>query len=240
MKDSELYKYIVEKLNCYWSPEIIAEKWKQTHPDERLSFATIYRAIKRNFFEGITAKKHLRRRGKLRYSRRSRFNTIKPEHTIHDWTDEIKERHVTGHWEGDTLRGSPGKGGLLTLVDRKSRKLIAVLIKNFSQDSLYDAVMQAFRGQPPKSITFDNGSEFARFRDMERDLHATIYFADPHSPWQRGSNENINDVIRFFFPKGFNFLDLTQNDVNQVVDIINSRPRFCLGLRSPNGDFGCT
>ena len=240
VKGSELYNYIIEKLNCYWSPEIIVEKWKQDHPNDKISFSTIYRAIKKHFFEGITAKKHLRRRGKLRYSKRNRFNTIKPEHTIHEWTDEIKERSELNNWEGDTVRGTPGKGGLLTLVDRKSRKLIAVLIKNFSQDTLYEAVMQAFRGRSPKSITFDNGSEFARFRDMERDLHATIYFADPHSPWQRGSNENINDVLRFFFPKGFNFLNLTQDDVNEVVDLINSRPRFCLGLKSPDDVFRCT
>ena len=240
VKDSELYKYIVEKLNCYWPPEIIVEKWKQDHPNDRISFATIYRAIKQHFFEGITAKKNLRRRGKLRYSRRNRFNTIQPERTIHEWTNVIKERLELNNWEGDTVRGALGKGGLLTLADRKSRKLIAVLIKNFMQDTLYDAVMRAFRGRPPKSITFDNGSEFARFRDMERDLHTTIYFADPHSPWQRGSNENINDVLRFFFPKGFNFLNITQDDVNEVVNLINSRPRFCLGLKSPDEVFRCS
>ena len=93
--------------------------------------------------------------------------------------------------------------------------------------------MKAFRNIFVRSISFDNGSEFARFHDMECDWNAPIYFADPHALWQRGSNENLNDVIRFFFPKGFNFLTITQDDIDKVVNLINSRPRFCLGLRSP-------
>ena len=238
-KDTDLYNYICEKLNLYWSPEIIAKKWNIKHPCERISFATIYRAIKNKLFEGITAKTHLRRRGKKRCKNRSKFNTIHPEHTIHERSREIEERMRCGDWEGDTVRGSTGKGGLLTLVDRKTRKLLAVLIDNFSQDTIYDAVIYAFDGISPKSITFDNGSEFARFRDMEKKLNTTVYFADPHSPWQRGSNENTNDIIRFFFPKGFDFHSITQDDVDKVVALINSRPRLCLNLLSPDDVFGC-
>lgn len=84
---------------------------------------------------------------------------------------------------------------------------MAIKINNFSADTVYNATMQALGKLGTKSITFDNGSEFARFRDMERDLNSTIYFADPHAPWQRGSNENTNDVLRFFFPKGTNGSD---------------------------------
>lgn len=239
-KDSELYRYICEKLNLYWSPQLISAMWNQEHPDDKIAFATIYRAIRNKLFEGITAKTHLRRRGKKRYAKRSKFNSIQPEHTIHERSKEIEERKHCGHWEGDTVRGANGKGGLLTLVDRKSRKLLAVKVKDFSSDTLYDAVMYAFDGISPKSITFDNGSEFARFKDMERDLNTIVYFADPHAPWQRGSNENMNDVLRFFFPKGFNFLSLSQEDIDEKVSLINSRPRFCLDLLSPDDVFCCT
>lgn len=239
-RGSEVYNYICEKLNLYWSPKLIAAMWNRVHPNETIAFSTIYRAIKNKLFEGITPKTHLRRRGKKRYGKRSKFNTIQPEHTIHERSKEIEERKHCGHWEGDTVRGAVGKGGLLTLVDRKSRKLLAIKVNDFSSDTLYEAVIRAFDGISPKSITFDNGSEFARWKDMERDLNTIIYFADPHSPWQRGSNENMNDVLRFFFPKGCNFIELSQNDIDCKVALINSRPRFCLDLLSPDDVFGCT
>lgn len=239
-RGSELYAFICEKLKLFWSPQLIATIWNKAHPEDRVAFATIYRAIRNKLFDGITAKANLRRRGKRKYAKRSRFNTIKPEHSIHEWSKEIKERMHCGHWEGDTVRGGVGKGGLLTLVDRKSRKLLAVKVKDFSSDTLYHAVMYAFDGISPKSITFDNGSEFARWKDMEHDLDTTVYFADPHSPWQRGSNENMNDVLRFFFPKGCDFLSVSQEQIDRCVSLINSRPRFCLDLRSPDDVFCCT
>lgn len=239
-KDSELYDYICEKLKLYWSPKLTATMWNREHPEERIAFATIYMEVKNKLFEGITSKTHLRRRGKKRYAKRSKFNTIQPEHTIHERSKEIEERKHYGHQEGDTVRGATGKGGLLTLVDRKSRKLLAVKIDDFSSDTLYNAVMYAFDGISPKSITFDNGSEFARWKDMERDLNTIVYFADPHAPWQRGSNENMNDVLRFFFPKGCNFLRLSQSEIDDAVALINTRPRFCLDLLSPDQFFCCT
>ena len=239
-KGSKVYNYICEKLKVYWSPAIISAKWNKLHPKDKVSFVTIYRAIRNGLFKGVTPKTHLRRRGKKRYGRRNKFNTIHPEHTIHEWSCEIKERLECGHWEGDTVRGAPGKGGLLTLVDRKSRLLLAVKINNYSANTLYDAVMYALGGLSPKSITFDNGSEFARFKDIEQNLNTTVYFADPHSPWQRGSNECTNDRLRFFFPKGFDFRKVSQRDVDEVVSMINSRPHFCLNLCSPKQIFCCT
>ena len=88
-------------------------------------------------------------------------------------------------------------------------------------------------GLPVNSISLDNGSEFAEFRALEEELHTTVYFAEPHKPWQRGTNENTNELFRFFFPKGFNFLSITQEIVDQVVNLINNRLRKCLGWRSP-------
>lgn len=237
---SALYRYICEKLKLYWSPELIAEMWNRENPGDTVAFATIYRGIKEKLFEGVTPKTHLRRRGKKIRRNRSKYNTIHPEHTIHERCKEIEARMRFGDWEGDTVHGAAGKGGLLTLVDRKSRKLLAVKIENFSGDTIYRAVLEAFDGISPKSITFDNGSEFARFKDMETALNTTIYFADPHSPWQRGSNENANDLLRFFFPKGFDFHSLHQAELDRVLSLINSRPRPCLDFLSPDELFCCT
>ncbi len=240
VKDSELYDYILTGLKKYWSPEIIAAKWNQSNPDDRIAFKTIYDAIKRGVFTGITPKSHLRRRGKRQFGKRSKFNTIHPEHTIHERPKEANLRKRCGDWEGDTLRGSPGKGCLVTYVDRKARKLCAAKSNDMSSKSIYQATLKAFKGIKPKTITLDNGSEFALFKDIEAALDTTIYFADPHSPWQRGSNENINDVLRFFFPRSTDFRTLSDEDIDNVVELINSRPRLCLDLLSPNEVFCCT
>lgn len=237
--NSNIYRFIRKRLKKYWSPELISKKWNVKHVNNRISFATIYRAVKNGSFGGITSRNNFRRRGKPITRDRSRFNTIQPEHTIHEWPEAIKQRIRPGDWEGDTLRGSPGKGGLLTLVDRRSRYLIAVLIHSFSSKTLKAAILQAYKDTHPKSITLDNGPEFALFREFEKELDTTVYFADPHSPWQRGSNENMNGLLRFWFPKGFDFRNISQSDVDRVVDLINSRPRACLNYRSPKQIFCC-
>ena len=234
---TELYQFIAGYLEDFWSPEMIARCWNAEHPDDHVAFATIYRAVRNGLFKGITPKTHLRRRGKKKYSRRSKFNTIQPDHTIHERPDVIEKRERCGDWEGDTVCGGRGKGGLLTLVDRRSRYLIAMLIKDFNSDTVKTAMLKALRKLHPKSITLDNGSEFAKFREFEQRLKTTVYFADPHSPWQRGTNESTNDQLRFWFPKGFDFRTITQKDVNRVTAIINRRPRLCLGDRSPHEVF---
>jgi IS30 family transposase len=89
------------------------------------------------------------------------------------------------------------------------------------------------QGLPLRSISLDNGSEFADFRRLEEQLKTPVYFAEPHKPWQRGTNENTNDILRFFFPKGYDFRTLSQAELDKVVDSINSRPRKCLGWKSP-------
>ena len=105
-----MYEYIAEKLNQFLSPEIIAEKWNESNPDDKISFSTIYHAISHNRIEGITAKTHLRRCGRRKCGERSRFNTIHPEHTIYDRPEYANNRERIGDWEGDTIRTTPGKG----------------------------------------------------------------------------------------------------------------------------------
>lgn len=237
---TELYRFINEKLKKFWSPEAIARCWNNTNPENRISFTTIYRAIRNGAFIGITPKSHLRRRGKKKYAHRSKFNTIQPEHTIHERPECIEKRERFGDWEGDTVCGGRGKGGLLTLVDRKSRFLIAVLLPNFNSETVRIAMLKALRKLNPQSITLDNGAEFAKFREFEQQLNTIVYFADPHSPWQRPTNESTNDQLRFWFPKGFDFRSVTQKEVDRAVAFINNRPRKCLGDKTPYEVFCCT
>ena len=122
---------------------------------------------------------------------------------------------------------------LVTQVDRKSRFVRAGLLAKRDASLTKDVICQLLKGFPVKSISLDNGSEFAEFRAVEKELCTVIYFAEPHKPWQRGTNENTNDLLRFFFPKGFDFRTITQETVDYVVNLINHRPRKCLGWKSP-------
>lgn len=232
--DSEEWNYVVEKLQLYWSPEEISNRWRLEHPDKApIGVSTIYRYIKSGMFKGISKKTHLRRRGKRKVPRNSSYNTIQPEHLIPEWPNEIKQRSRIGDWEGDTVYGGVGKGLLVTQVDRKSRYLRAALISSRNSTVTKDAIIDLLKDYPVKSVSLDNGSEFAEFKDVEKELNTTVYFAEPHKPWQRGTNENTNGLIRFFFPKGFDFRTITQEDVDYVVDLINNRPRKCLMWKTP-------
>jgi IS30 family transposase len=229
--NADMRQCVLDGLAKFWSPEIIAQRWKMENPNGKLSHHTIYSAIKNNRLEGISKKTHLRRKGRRKNSHQSA--TIHPEHSIHDRPDIIEQRERLGDWEGDTVYGAIGKGLLVTCVDRKSRYLAASLLNSRAVNETKEAVIQALEGLDVKSLTLDNGSEFAAFKELEQELEAPIYFADPHSPWQRGSNENMNDLIRFFFPKGTNFHLVDQNVLDSVLSLINNRPRKCLGWLSP-------
>ena len=231
--DTELETWIKKCLDKYWSPEIITARWKRERPGSKLSHSTIYRALKKNLIPEYVPKTHLRRQGKRRYSKNANTNSIQPEHLIREWDENIKNRSELGHWEGDTIYGSVGKGFLVTCIDRKSRYLVAAIIGKKDQITTKDALKKALKGQTVLSLSLDNGSEFAAFKLMEEELNTIVYFADPHSPWQRGSNENVNGLLRFFFPKGVNFLNVSQEQLNYILALINSRPRKCLGWLSP-------
>lgn len=231
--DTALLAWVQECLRSYWSPEIITARWKQAHPGSALSHSIIYQALKENRIPGYRPQTHLRRRGKRRYDKNANTNSIQPEHLIRDWDEAIQGRAELGHWEGDTVYGAVGKGFLVTCVDRRSRYLTGALLKSRERSMTKDAVIRALQGQKVSSLSLDNGAEFAAFKQIEEELNTIVYFADPHSPWQRGSNENINGLLRFFFPKGTNFLEVTHERLHHVLALINNRPRKCLGWLSP-------
>lgn len=229
--DTRLLETIKEGLSQYWSPEIITARWKMN--GEKLSHSTIYAALKRKAITGFTRQTHLRRRGKKKYT--SHCYTIHPEHIITDRPTLVESRERLGDWEGDTIYGGIGKGYLLTCVDRKSRLLVAATAKDKYNITINESFESAFKNVdlPIETITLDNGSEFGAFKELEKLLKTTIYFAHPHSPWERGSNENINGLLRFFFPKGCDFRTVSDEYLSYVVTLINNRPRKCLAWLSP-------
>lgn len=235
-KDKELCEFVMQGLDQYWSPEIIAARWE----GRSFSPSTIYRALKQKRLIGYSERGHLRRHGIRKYCRGDN-RSIHPEHSIHERPEWINERSRIGDWEGDTVLGGPGKGGLVTLVERRSRYLKMALIGDKQAATVEQRLYQALHGDniPVESITFDNGSEFANFRSIEKTLEATVYFADTHSPWQRGANENVNGLIRFFFPKGTDFRTVSEMDVLRVMTLINNRPRKCLAWLSPSEFLRC-
>ena len=228
------WDFVVSGLMQFWSPETIAGRWHHLYPERKpLSASTIYRYLKKGIFPQITVKAHTRRRGKRIQTRDANYNSIQPDRIIPEWSDVIKNRERIGDWEGDTVYGGVGKGLLVTLVDRKTRFLKMGLLSNRNSDNTRKVIEKRLKNLPVKSLSLDNGSEFADFKLLEEHLGTPIYFAEPHKPWQRGTNENTNDLIRFFFPKGFDFRNVTDDVVQSIEDIINNRPRKCLNWKTP-------
>jgi IS30 family transposase len=219
-----------------WSPEQIEGRLKLLHPDEpgrRVSAQSIY-----NWIRGDENREdwqaHLRRRGKRPYRRRNpATNSGAP---IADRPEVCERRLRLGDFEGDTVLGPPGTGGLATLVDRKSRYTIILKIQSKDADHVHHRFkerLKQLKEEHRRSITFDRGTEFARCHRLEKHLGIELYFADPGCPYQRGTNENTNGLIRQYFPKGTDFRDISHHEVRQVEELLNNRPRACLGFRTP-------
>lgn len=233
--NEDAFDFVFEGLQQYWSPEIIAGRWNNAH-DDKISYSSIYRAIKAGLFKGIKAKTHLRRRGKP-YCRPKKSSARNLGVSIHDRPQCIDDRLRFGDFEGDTVYGSVGKGYLVTGIDRRSRLLVAAIAEAKTAESTAAAFERAFAKArsriKPLSLTLDNGTEFSEYKRLEKNLNISVFFADLHSPWQRGANENINGVLRFFFPRGTNFKNVSEDHLDYVLDLINNRPRKCLNYLSP-------
>ena len=234
LANAEINRYVQEKLAQFWPPAAIAGRWRQDSGDAtRLSACTIYRAIDSGMLQGYSAKTHLRRRGIPYKPNRSRFNSIHPDHTIHELPQDAQLRQRLGDWEGDTISGCRSSGGLLSLIDRKSRLCLLRIVPDMSAATMARAMVAALEPLPRCSILLDNGSEFAKHRETALALNTTIYFADPHAPWQRATNENNNGRVRFFFPKGTDFKHMSPENVALVELLLNNRPMRCLDWLTP-------
>lgn len=241
LDDPELNAEVRRGLAQQWSPEQIEGAQKREHPDEpdrRVSARTIYTWIEQSEHREHW-KSFLRRRGK-RPCRRKNPENCCPAARIHNRPEVIEQRLRLGDFEGDTVLGPPGTGGIVTLVCRRSRFTIITKIQSKDADHVHQRIKQRLKELAEErrhSITFDNGTEFARCQRLEKHLHMQLYFADPGCPYQRGTNENTNGLIRQYFPKGTDFRTISHPEVCHVENLLNHRPRACLGFETPASVF---
>ena len=244
--NQRLVAYVGSKLKLEWSPEEIANRIRIDYPDDdqmRISHETIYRWIYLDAsFDGTLyqslRRKRKRRRKQRRYGTGRRFRADRIG--IEQRPDVVATRQRFGDWEGDTVQGKPGTGCIATMVERKSRYLVAAKLKDKKAATLTEKCVKAFGPIPRvmrQTLTLDNGSEFANFKELEKKARLTVYFADPYAAWQRGANENANGLLRQYFPKGIDFRKTDEDDVAEAVRRLNNRPRKCLGYRTPHEVF---
>ncbi len=236
---------VAEKLQLEWSPDQIAGWLKYTYPDDehyQVSHETIYKTL---FIQarGALKKELLQYLRRPRAMRRSRHHTQKTsDHgritntvSIRERPAEVEDRAVPGHWEGDLLCGS-NNSQIATLVERHTRLVMLVRVPSKDTKTVIDALIKQSHKLPRelyKSLTWDRGKEMADHTRFSLDTDIKVYFCDPQSPWQRGSNENTNGLLRQYFPKGMDLSNVHQNRLNAVARRLNERPRKTLQYRTP-------
>jgi IS30 family transposase len=227
-----------------WSPEQVAGKLKRMHPDDpsqHVSHETIYAHIYAYPRGGLRTEmiRLLRKSHKTRKARargEDRRGKIKNMTLIADRPKEIDSRAIAGHWEGDLIKGKYNRSSVGTFVERTSRYVILVQLDNAKADTVREGFVRELNGVPPdllKSITYDQGREMAQHEQLAATLNLAVYFCDPHAPWQRGSNENTNGLLREYLPKSSDLNAFSQADLNAIADKLNTRPRKKLGFQTP-------
>ncbi len=237
-----LMAYVGERLTHYWSPEQIAGRLSLRPPADlqglSLSPTTIYRWIWSDPERARQFRPFLRIAHKLRrkpYGKPSRQGQILGKRSIEERPPEANERTELGHWEGDTMVGKGRRGFLVTCADRASRYLIARKVHACASEPVAQRLQQTLRKLPAekrRSLTVDNGREFARPIELEKKLDLSLYFAHPYHAWERGTNENTNGLLRQYLPKGTDLTQVTDEQLRSHARQINHRPRKCLGFQT--------
>lgn len=243
LKHKPLLKAVKEGLKQRWSPKLIGERLKQQGKAKdramRVSAPTIYAWLDKDRASKGNWHKKLPRAGRGRKPNGTKGKRRAPmagRRCITERPAGAENRSRRGHWEGDTVEGAHKQSFLVTLVDRKSR--LGLLGKAMDKSSAtINAVIEQMLERLPENVrrtaTLDNGTEFSGFAELEAQLNMTIYFAHPYSPWQRGSNEQFNGLLRMFLPKGTDFRHVSEKRLAQIESMLNNRPRKCLNYRTP-------
>ena len=242
---NKLQAIVASKLMQDWSPEQVSGWLKQHYPDDksmRVSHETIYRSL---FIQarGVLKKEliqHLRTKRRIRRSRHARDSghrsgQIVDAISIRERPAEIEDRAIPGHWEGDLIGGTKNSH-IATLVERHSRFTMLVKVSSKDTATVVAALSQHVRRLPAslrRSLTWDRGLEMAQHKSFTVDTEVKVYFCDPQSPWQRGSNENTNGLLRQYFPKRTDLSEYSQAELDQVALRLNQRPRKTLGFQTP-------
>lgn len=239
-----LSRIVAAKLQLNWSPEQISGWLKKEYPEERnqVSHETIYRSL---FVQarGVLKKELLQYLRTQRAIRRSKHASLKQNGlgqitnmvSIRERPASVEDRAIPGHWEGDLMAGAKNSY-IATLVERHSRYVMLVKVKNKDTESVVSALIKQSKklpGELYKSLTWDRGKELADHRRFKLHTNIDVYFCDPSSPWQRGSNENTNRLLRQYFPKGTDLSTYSQAKLNAVARQLNERPRKTLAYETP-------
>jgi IS30 family transposase len=244
LDDPGLCAQITEWMDQGWSPKLIAEMLARDYPGDRLarvSHETIYTSLyvqgrgqlRADLHKQLSTKRAARKT-QGRTERRGKFNGVL---TISQRPAQVEDRAVPGHWEGDLILGARGSSAIGTLVERSTRFTILLhLPTDHTAESVATAMIETMSELPAhlrRTITWDRGREMAGWQDISLQLQTPVYFCDPRSPWQRGSNENTNRLLRFWFEKGTDLRVHTKDDLKRIQDTLNKRPRPTLDLDTP-------
>ena len=239
-----LWEPVVMDLCRGWSPEQIAGRRREMHPDDpaqRVSHETVYLALyalprgelRQDLLGRLRQARKARRPRGRGADRRGGLPDMTP---IHERPAEVEGREVPGHWEGDFIKGAGNRSAVGTLVERTSRYVILARMDGCGADAALEGFARKLRRVPAcvrKTLTYDQGKEMARHAELARRTGIKVYFADPHSPWQRPSNENANGLIREYLPKGTDLSGASQAELNAIARLLNNRPRKVLGFKTP-------
>jgi IS30 family transposase len=239
-----LCQLVTEWLTELWSPDEIAQRLRQEFPDDpmmQVSHETIYQSL---FVQGRgELRRELHRclrsgRAKRREGGRPPGGSVPNKVLISERPAEAKDRAVPGHWEGDLIMGAHNRSAVGTLVERSTRYVMLLHLGDGREaDKVAEAMARAIKDLPEqlwRSITWDQGSEMATHERFSVDTGVKIYFCDPHSPWQRGSNENTNGLLRQYMPKGTDLSLHSPEELKRFADSLNNRPRKTLGYMKPS------
>jgi IS30 family transposase len=241
-----LREYVHTHLLEKWSPEQISVSLKKEYPHEmamRISDEAIYQylyvlprgVLKKTLIAGLRQERKYRRKRKTGNpdERRGKMADML---SIEERPKEVEDRSVPGHWEGDTIVGLHRQSALGTLVERTTRYTMLVYLPKKDATSVRKAFAKEIRTLPSalrKTLTYDQGKEMSEHKKLTMDTHMQVYFAHPGSPWERGTNENTNMLIRQYFPKGTDFRIITKQEIKKAERSLNGRPRKTLGWRNP-------
>jgi len=242
--DEEKIAYIKEKIKLYWSPEQISGRMVLDGL-EKISHETIYQYLIQDKKEGGELYKYLRHKNKpyrKRYGVSDKRGEIANKRSIEDRPSIVDEKNRIGDWEIDLIIGKNHKQALVTVVDRMSKFTLIQKVSSKKSEEVKATLISMMQSVQDNTLTItaDNGKEFAKHEAVAKALDADFYFCHPYASWERGLNENTNGLIRQFFPKGSEFISITNEQVLAVQNNLNFRPRKTLGFKTPNEIFHAT
>ena len=230
-------EYIMERLQLGWSAEQIAGRAKVENQAFSFSYVTVYRAVDNGFLPKAAKKMMRFKRHYKKHKNTEKRGSIQDTVSIKERSEAANNRTEIGHWESDTVLGQRKTGCIATHVERKTGYLIAFKMPDNKNKIFTLKTIEIFTDLPDvlkKSFTVDNGTEFLYHKELKEKTNMDVFFCDPYSPWQRGTNENTNGLLRYFFPKGTSFSDISDDQLAFVVNLINNRPRKRFAFKSPS------